>query len=309
MLSRVAPWLASHRDGAAPDGVTVRALGAADTAGLRELAGADPVANVFILAHLESTGTAAPTPGGANVLGVFDDGLLVGACWAGANLVPVQLAPALTGAVAAAAHRSGRRYASIFGPGPHRACPAQPAGAIWGTLAHEVRADQPLMTIAGPPAVEPNWQLGFGQYADFDTILPACAAMFEEEVGYSPYLGGRDFYSRRVAGLIRQGHSLVHLSDGEVVFKAELGAVTSDVTQVQGVWMNPSYRGLGSAQATWRPWCCWPRKWRRSPASMSTTTTPVPAPRTSALASARSGRSPPFSSEPAVLARGLFGPI
>ncbi|MFJ5697706.1 GNAT family N-acetyltransferase [Arthrobacter sp. NPDC093139] len=244
MLSRVAPWLASHKDGAAPDRTTVRTLGAADTAGLRELAGADPVANVFILSHLESTGTAAPTPGGANILGVFDGDSLVGACWAGANLVPVQLAPALTGAVAAAAHRSGRRYASIFGPAPTVLALHSQLEHL-GHLAHEVRADQPLMTIAGPPAVEPNWQLGFGQDADFDTILPACAAMFEEEVGYSPYLGGRDFYSRRVAGLIRQGHSLVHLNNGEVVFKAELGAVTSEVTQVQGVWMNPSYRGLG----------------------------------------------------------------
>ena len=244
MLSRVAPWLASHKDGAAPDGVTVRVLGAADTARLRELAGVDPVANVFILAHLETTGTAAPTPGGANVLGVFDGDVLVGACWAGANLVPVQLAPALAGAVSAAAHRSGRRYASIFGPAPT-------VLALHGELeklghqAHEVRPAQPLMTIDRPPAVEPNWQLGFGQDSDFDTILPACAAMFEEEVGYSPYLGGRDFYSRRVAGLIRQGHSLVHIKDGEVVFKAELGAVTRDVTQVQGVWMNPGYRGLG----------------------------------------------------------------
>lgn len=244
MLSRVAPWLASHKDGTDADGVTVRVLGAADTARLRELAGADPVANVFILAHLESTGTAAPTPGGANVLGVFDDGRLVGACWAGANLVPVQLDPGFTGAVAAAAHRSGRRYASIFGPA-HTVLALHTHLEQLGHAAHEVRPDQPLMTIAGPPAVEPNWQLGFGQYADFDTILPACAAMFEEEVGYSPYLGGRDFYSRRVAGLIRQGHSLVHLNDGEVVFKAELGAVTSEVTQVQGVWMNPSYRGLG----------------------------------------------------------------
>jgi uncharacterized protein len=244
MLSRVAPWLASHKDGTDPDGVTVRVLGTADTAGLRELAGADPVANVFILAHLESTGTAAPTPGGANGLGVFDDGLLVGACWAGANLVPVQLDPGFTGAVAAAAHRAGRRYASIFGPASTVLALHSHLEQL-GHAAHEVRPDQPLMTISGPPAVEPNWQLGFGQFADFDTILPACAAMFEEEVGYSPYLGGRDFYSRRVAGLIRQGHSLVHLSDGEVVFKAELGAVTSEVTQVQGVWMNPSYRGLG----------------------------------------------------------------
>ena len=39
------------------------------------------------------------------------------------------------------------------------------------------------MTITGPPAVEPEPALGFGQLADFDKILPACAAMFEEEVG------------------------------------------------------------------------------------------------------------------------------
>lgn len=107
MLSRVAPWLASHKDGAAPDGATVRVLGVADTRQLRELAETDPVANVFILAHLESTDSAAPTPGGANVLGVFDDDVLVGACWAGANLVPVQLDPGLAGPVAEAAHRSG----------------------------------------------------------------------------------------------------------------------------------------------------------------------------------------------------------
>ena len=92
----------------------------------------------------------------------------------------------------------------------------------------------------------PNPQLGFGQLADFDKILPACAAMFEEEVGYSPYLGGREYYSRRVKGLIREGHSLVHLdAAGEVVFKAELGAVTPEATQVQGVWMNPALRGQG----------------------------------------------------------------
>lgn len=244
MLSRVAPWLASRREGAAP-GVAVRVLGGADTAQLRELAGQDPVANAFILSHLETARTASPTAGGASILGVFDGGTLLGACWAGANLVPVQLDPELAGLVATAAHRSGRRYASIFGP-------AETVMAIFagleklGQSAHEVREDQPLMSISGPPAVRPERVLGFGQLADFDKILPACAAMFEEEVGYSPYLGGREYYSRRVKGLIRAGHSLVHLNDdGDVVFKAELGAVTPEVTQVQGVWMNPKFRGLG----------------------------------------------------------------
>ncbi|MCB5281570.1 MAG: GNAT family N-acetyltransferase [Arthrobacter sp.] len=244
MLSRVAPWLASRKDGAAA-GVTVRSLGGSDTSQLLALARQDVVANVFILSHLATAGSAAPTTGGASIFGVFDGGTLLGACWAGANLVPVQLDPDFAGAVAAAAHSSGRRYASIFGPAD--TVLALYAGLeVFGQTAHEIRANQPLMTIAGPPAVTPNPQLGFSQLADFDRILPACAAMFEEEVGYSPYLGGREYYGRRVKGLIREGHSMVHLNQArEVVFKAELGAVTSEVTQVQGVWMNPEFRGQG----------------------------------------------------------------
>ena len=59
-------------------------------------------------------------------------------------------------------------------------------------------------------------------------------------------MAAANIYSHRVKGLIRQGHSLVHLGpDNDVVFKAELGAVTPDVTQIQGVWMNPAFRGQG----------------------------------------------------------------
>lgn len=244
MLSRVAPWLTSRRDDAAA-GVVVRVLGGGDTGQLLALAHRDAVANVFILSHLEVAGTASPTAGGASILGVFDGDTLLGACWAGANLVPIELAPELAGLVAMAAHRSGRRYASIFGPA-ETVLAIHAALEQLGQVAHEVRDHQPLLTISGPPAVRPEPALGFGQLADFDKILPACAAMFEEEVGYSPYLGGREYYSRRVRSLVRQGHSLAHVnSEGQVVFKAELGAVTQEVTQVQGVWMNPEFRGLG----------------------------------------------------------------
>lgn len=246
MLSRVAPWLASRRDGAG-SGAAVRTLTGSDTQQILDLAGQDAVANVFLLSHLASAGSAAPTAAGASILGVFDGGTLLGACWAGANLVPVQLDPEFAGLVAMAAHSSGRRYASIFGPA-ETVLALNSALEQLGQSAHEVRDDQPLMSISGPPAVPPNPALGFGQLSDFDRILPACAAMFEEEVGYSPYLGGREYYSRRVKGLIRQGHSLVHLDpDGDVVFKAELGAVTQEVSQVQGVWMNPAYRGRGQS--------------------------------------------------------------
>lgn len=245
MLSRAAPWSASRRSDTAPEGATVRVLGDGDTEALRELAGRNPVANAFILAHLAAIGTAAPTAGGASIFGVFDGATLAGACWSGANIVPIELAPEMASPVATAASRSGRRFASAFGP-------AQAVLAIYqslqdlGQAAQEVRAEQPLMVIEGPPLVAPEPAVRLGTMADFDAILPACAAMFEEEVGYSPFLGGREFYSRRVEGLIRQGHSMVLMGPaGEVVFKAELGAVTPDVTQVQGVWMNPQYRGRG----------------------------------------------------------------
>jgi GNAT superfamily N-acetyltransferase len=198
-----------------------------------------------MLAHLKAVGSAAPTTGGATVFGVFDDGVLLGACWAGANLVPVELDPEFAGVVAEAASASGRRFASAFGPADAVLALHTELAAL-GHVAHEVRDEQPLMTICGPPEVTPNSHLELGRLADFERILPACAAMFEEEVGYSPFLGGKEFYSRRVEGLIRQGHSLAHVNDsGEVVFKAELGAVTAEVTQIQGVWMNPEYRGQG----------------------------------------------------------------
>ncbi len=249
MLSRAAPWSASRRSAAAPDAVTVRVLGDSDTAALGELAGRDPIANVFILAHLASIGTAAPTTGGASIFGVFDADTLVGACWSGANIVPIQMSPEWAGPVAAAASRSGRRFASAFGPAD--AVLALHSGLLeLGHTAQELRAEQPLMVIDGPPRLAADPAVRRGTMADFERILPACAAMFEEEVGYSPFLGGRDFYSRRVEGLVRQGHSMVLMGPaGEVVFKAELGAVTPEVTQVQGVWMNPEYRGRGLGAA------------------------------------------------------------
>ena len=53
-------------------------------------------------------------------------------------------------------------------------------------------------------------------------------------------------HSGRGEGRGREGHVWAHGKEsGEVVFKAGLGAVTADVTQIQGVWMNPGYRGQG----------------------------------------------------------------
>jgi predicted GNAT family acetyltransferase len=83
---------------------------------------------------------------------------------------------------------------------------------------------------------------------EFQTVLPACVAMFEEELGFSPLANGAMQYRLRVEDLIRSGHSLVDLDDaGRVRFKADLGVVSASCSQIQGVWVEPSLRGRGLA--------------------------------------------------------------
>ena len=41
------------------------------------------------------------------------------------------------------------------------------------------------------------------------------------------------------------GRAFARIEDGRVLFKAELGAVSARVAQIQGVWVDPEYRGRG----------------------------------------------------------------
>ncbi|MGO4385249.1 GNAT family N-acetyltransferase [Specibacter sp. RAF43] len=244
MPSRVAPWLASRSP--TPPG-PVRVLVHEDTDALRALVARDRVANVFIDSLLRQTGSAVPTQSGAVILGFFEDdgAALAAACWVGSNVVPVEATPLHGRYFGRWMAANWQPHASIFGP-------AEPVLAIIDELSrsgigsHEIRANQPLLAISTPPLVAPNPLLTASRSGQFAEVLAAAAAMFEEEVGYSPFLGGEENYRRRVAWLIQHGHSFSHCGpDGNVIFKADLGAVTPHATQVQGVWMNPSHRGRG----------------------------------------------------------------
>ncbi len=241
--SRVAPWLASRNArGAGP----VRPLIHQDTAALAELTGRDPVANVFVASQLAAGGTAVPPSAGTVMLGYFeDDGELAAACWVGANVVPIQATALHARTFGRWLASSGRKPASVFGPAEAVLTIFDELEAA-GVKPADVRANQPLLVMASDPILPGNPGLvrTSGEY--FAAILPAAAAMFEEEVGYSPFVGGEEHYRRRVAALIDQGHSLSHVNDaGEVIFKADLGAVSADASQIQGVWLNPDYRGRG----------------------------------------------------------------
>ena len=85
---------------------------------------------------------------------------------------------------------------------------------------------------------------------ELDVLLPACVAMFTEEVGVSPTAGdGGTLYRARVRELIAQGRAYARIEDGRVLFKAEVGAATAATCQVQGVWVDPALRGRGLGTA------------------------------------------------------------
>lgn len=246
MLARVAPWLPLARSQPDPKGPwSFRVLGVDDTRDLWSLVSQDPVANVFAASHLETVGSAAPSSTGGELIGMYRHGDLRAACWAGVNLVPIGVDDETGAIFGDHLGRSGRTFSSVFGP-------AEGVLDIWSTFEDyvaapfDVRPAQPLLAMDGTPHVTPAPDLRFTRPEELDRVLPACAAMFEEEVGYSPFLGGSDHYRRRVASLIRRRQSLAAFDDdGTVIFKAELGTVSAQTVQVQGVWMHPDHRGQG----------------------------------------------------------------
>jgi predicted GNAT family acetyltransferase len=206
----------------------------------------DPVANVFVSSRIRNAGLD-PRRLGAQVWGYFEAGRLVSLCYSGANLVPVAATPEAITVFADRARIHGRRCSSIVGP-------ADVVDQLWGLLSpswgrpREIRANQPVLAISGPPLVEADPLVRQVRLGELDVMLPACIAMFTEEVGVSP-IGpdGGIAYRARVSELIRAGRSFARIENGEVLFKAEVGAVTPLACQVQGVWVPPHARGRGIA--------------------------------------------------------------
>jgi predicted GNAT family acetyltransferase len=204
----------------------------------------DPVADVFVAARVEAAGIDAWRLG-AELWGYGERGRLESICYSGANLVPCQATPDAVRAFAERARRQGRRCSSIVGP-------ADAVLPLWRMLqphwgrARELRAAQPLLIIDGPPAVEPDPDVDRVRPDQVEALLPACIAMFTEEVGVSPLAGdGGALYKARVAELVAQGRAFARFERGAVLFKAEIGAATRHVAQVQGVWVDPAQRSRG----------------------------------------------------------------
>lgn len=227
----------------------VRTLVPGEEDELLALCSQDPVANVFLAGRVETVRSVASHRLGGEVWGYFARNRLVSACWMGANLVPVQATPEAALAFANRARRGHRRAVSIVGPSDVTMLMWDRLSDAWGP-AREVREDQPLMVIDGPPRAAPDPRVRLAGMGDFDLVVPAAVAMFNEEVGYSP-LGndGGVLYRQRVAELVGGQRTYACFTDDDgprrVMFKADLGCVSSAAVQIQGVWVDPEFRGQG----------------------------------------------------------------
>ncbi|MFF5110623.1 GNAT family N-acetyltransferase [Streptosporangium sp. NPDC000509] len=208
----------------------------------------DPVGNVFVASRVRSVGLN-PARLGGQMWGFGPRGGLTSICYAGANLVPVNAGTDAVHAFADRARKQGRRCSSIVGPADAVELLWERLEPHWGT-ARAIRWAQPVMVIAEPSPVPADPLVRRVRPDEFDILLPACVAMFTEEVGVSPEAGdGGVLYRSRVAELIRIGRSYARIEGGRVVFKAEIGAVTPHACQIQGVWVHPDLRGRGHAVA------------------------------------------------------------
>jgi hypothetical protein len=206
----------------------------------------DPIANIFVSARIRAAGID-PSRLGGQLWGYSDGGQLTALCYSGANLVPVEAGPDAVTAFASRARMQGRRCSSIVGP-------AEAVSQLWSLLApawgppRDVRPVQPVLAMSALSAIAPDPLVRMVQPRELDVVLPSCIAMFTEEVGVSPIgADGGVAYRARMADLISAGRSFARIDDGKVIFKAEIGAVTPQACQVQGVWVPPEARGRGHA--------------------------------------------------------------
>lgn len=219
-----------------------RAVTARDGADVHRVLAADPVGSCMIAARVEEHGIE---PRMINGELWSRGGPLSSLCYSGANLVPLRGSIDDLRSFAERATRSPRACSSLVG----RAELTLPLWDLlrpeWGAP-RELRAEQPLLALSAAPTVDPDPAVTQVTGDQLEVYLTAAVAMFIEEVGVDPRAGdGGRGYRRRIAGLIAAGRAWARFEDGQVIFKAEVGSMSSTVGQIQGVWVHPLHRGRG----------------------------------------------------------------
>jgi predicted GNAT family acetyltransferase len=227
----------------------VRPLEFRDLPDLDRLLDADPIAHCFVASRLDEIRSGGRRHRLASDFWIVErGGRCVAALHLGANVVPIATDDAARRILADRLRRGGRRGSSLVGPSEEVLDLWRLLDGAWGP-AREVRARQPLLALDRAPSVAPDPGVRAVRPQETDLLVPACIAMFTEEVGISPVSGGAGAaYRARVAELVQAGRALARIDNGRVVFKAEIGAASTRACQIQGVWVAPDRRGQGLSE-------------------------------------------------------------
>ncbi|MDF0531582.1 GNAT family N-acetyltransferase [Tsukamurella sp. 8F] len=219
-----------------------RTVSPRDTAKVLDALGRNPVASCMVTARIEEFGVEPASLGG-RLWTHGDPGESL--CFAGVNLIPLLGSDTDMRYFAGRAARGPRTCSSLVGPADLVLSMWDELESSWGP-AREVRERQPLMALTDTPAVAPHPGVRPAHLPDLDEYMRAAVAMFTSEVGVDPCTGdGGRAYRRRVTNSIIAGRSYVLLDGPTVAFKAEVGALSERVGQIQGVWVRPDLRGQG----------------------------------------------------------------
>lgn len=226
--------------------MNVRVLDRSDRRRVAELVAVDPIRNVFVASRLA-----------AGVLDRHAAGELWGypgrapdsVVHVGANLVPVAVSRSASRAFA---ERMGpvRPFCAIVGPTSEVRALWDDLSEVWGdayAASRAVRERQPVMAIEREASVPVDPRVRRIAASEFDSYFGAAVAMYTEELDENPLASNPYGYRRYVRSLVDSGRAFGIVENGEVVFKADIGAIGAGVAQVQGVWVAPRLRGRGLA--------------------------------------------------------------
>jgi ribosomal protein S18 acetylase RimI-like enzyme len=181
-------------------------------------------------------------------LALSRDGSIEALCHFGMNLGPAGTG---CGVFGRRALQSGARM--IVGP---ESC----VNELWSEMAkhlpppHRDSPGEPVYELDEWP--EPgNSGLRLATTSDLETLLPACAAAHEEELGVDPLKRDPEGFRWRTRVQIAAGRSWLWVEQGRVLFKAEASAWTPSAVQLQQVWTDPELRRRGYAGRGLRDLC------------------------------------------------------
>jgi len=222
-----------------------RAVGPGESRAVLEVLGSDPLVSAPAAEKFASTGVAPGVDGRFLTVGGPDRSLV----FIGTSVLPLRGDAADQRLLGAAVAELGLGPMSVHGRRDRVAAMWTALRDRWGD-AREYRVNQFLMALDGP--VDPVLVMDGIRPAtldEFEPVLAAAAAMYREELRADPFAVGSGIpFRRRVARSLARGRTWVGIDAGEVVFKADVAAISPGVAQIQGIWVHRDRRdaGLGS---------------------------------------------------------------